>query len=644
MKQTLLILLLLCPISSWAAEPGALEAEAIAHLAEYLLLHPADIGYRQDYTDIDSFRLQIVADYMEAPLSMANYAGSLRSAHTPSQPEVLAAILFRDLARAGQTRRETAYTPAAEELQQRYNLYYTNLHLNQILSRAVTYIEVIIPGSTEQMLRSLSQEQRRFLTREFTELVTIDPNEEFMSAAELDSLEKLSEKIAERFAGFGQPIAKDPVLASGIDFLRELLPEIAALRTVLAADTTGGSSVLTSAAMLPANVSTESYLGRQPGWRIGGPGNDRYQGEYQFILDLGGDDDYELSHNPSAPHPTIIVDLGGNDHYRSITDFTIGSGCLSVGILLDYAGDDRYDAKSFGLGSGFFGFGLLWDGGGDDRYDGDTHGQGAGTFGLGLLIDESGRDVYTSAVYSQGFGFVQGLGALYDMTGSDYYIAGGKYKDVLRFDDRYLSLSQGFGYGVRPLLSGGIGLLIDGRGNDSYVSEIFGQGASYWWSLGVLADSAGNDVYSSYQYAQGSAAHMTLGILLDESGHDVYSGKGLMQGVGHDYSCAILLDRAGNDTYTAYDLSQGAGSANGAGLLIDLTGDDRYLVKSTANTQGFGDPRREFGSIGLMIDLAGSDQYLGNGQDNRYWKTKSRWGGGMDLDWAPKTDTTGARP
>ncbi len=135
---------------------------------------------------------------------------------------------------------------------------------------------------------------------------------------------------------------------------------------------------------------------------------------------------------------------------------------------------------------------------------------------------------------------------------------------------------------------------------------------------------------------------MTLGILVDEQGNDFYFGKGLMQGVGHDYSCGILLDRNGNDVYHAYDLSQGAGSANGFGLLIDDRGDDAYYVMSKKNTQGFGDPRRDFGSIGLFLDLNGTDRFDGNGTPHSLWTTPSKWGGG--IDWPViKTDSVSAK-
>jgi hypothetical protein len=230
---------------------------------------------------------------------------------------------------------------------------------------------------------------------------------------------------------------------------------------------------------------------------------------------------------------------------------------------------------------------------------------------------------------------VQGAGVIYDREGNDTYFAGGKYKDILRYEDRYLSMSQGFAYGLRPTLSGGIGAIVDLKGNDYYTADIFAQACAYWWGLGIIYDSSGNDNYQEYQYGQGTATHMALGCLIDDYGNDVYFGKGLMQGVGHDYSCGLLLDRHGNDTYTAYDLSQGAGSANGAGALIDNEGEDRYFVKNYDNTQGYGNPRRDFGSIGLFIDLGGKDQYDGNGKNNYYWRTKSKWGGGMDIDLAP---------
>lgn len=644
MRHLATIVITCCLIASGVLAQDSLsvspESFGLSYLMEYLNLRPGDISFRSDYTDPDSLRLKVVADLMAKPLGMIEYSADLRGAYAKGQPEIAAAMLFRQLAAEYQNGRSRAYRADGTEVQKKYTLFFTNLYLNQLLTQAAVYLDVIFPRSTEMALARLSPDEKKFLRREFKELLTMDEKEEFMSATQLDSIEKAQERYADSFATFGNRIDKDPVMAAGVDYLRELLPQLDDFRTYL--DTSKGAAerMMKPSGFLPGNLTTDLYLGKQPGWAVGGPGDDTYRGDYQFILDLGGNDTYELAYDPAKPHGVIILDLGGDDHYVARTDFTLGSGCFSVGLLLDFGGNDRYDAKSFGLGSGYFGFGLLYDDTGNDRYDGDTHVEGAGSYGLGILLDESGRDIYNAAVYAQGFGFVQGLGALYDLDGSDSYYAGGKYKDVLRYEDHYLSMSQGFGYGVRPTLSGGIGALIDLKGNDNYFADIFTQGTSYWWSLGVLYDSCGNDNYQAYQYAQGAATHMTLGVLVDDFGNDVYFGKGLMHGCGHDYSCGLILDRHGNDTYTAYDLSQGAGSANGVGIQIDNEGDDRYLVHATRNTQGFGDARRDYGSIGLLIDLRGIDQYLGNGRDSGFWQTPSKWGGGMDIQY-PAADSTG---
>ncbi len=611
------------------------EQQGLLLLTDHLGLHPKDISFRQDYHDPDGFRLSRVAALMSQPLDMIGYVDELRDVHIKGQPEILASILFEDLAVTGQSSRSRPYRPQGTEAGDAYTLYFLNQALNQFLARMAVYIDQVFPRSTEMMLAPLSKKQKRFLTNEFKEIITSDLEEEFYTVEQHDSLEKAEEKYADQFVEFAGKIDKDPIIRAGIDCLKMILLETKRLRKQLQGGEDAAEDFMRVTGFLPDNTDLSSFLGRQPGWAIGGPDNDYYSGDYYFILDIGGDDIYDLEYDPNNPHGVIIIDFSGNDSYRSRSDFTLGSGCLSVGILVDFEGDDRYDAKSFSLGSGYFGFGILYDAAGDDRYDGDTHVQGAGSFGLGLLIDEGGRDIYNGALFAQGFGFIEGCGLIVDSKGSDSYYAGGKYKDILRYDDHYLSLSQGFGYGLRPIMSGGIGGIIDLEGNDSYYSDIFGQGSSYWWSLGFISDKSGNDNYHSFQYAQGAAAHMSLGILTDDRGNDVYFSKGVSQGCGHDYSAGILLDRAGNDTYTAYDLSQAAGSANGVGILIDNSGDDRYFIHNPKNSQGYGNPRRDFGSIGLFIDLGGSDQYLGNGRDDFFWQTKSKWGGGMDIELNP---------
>ncbi len=458
------------------------------------------------------------------------------------------------------------------------------------------------------------------------------------TAEELDSLQQLEEKYAEQFVKFAYKIRKDFLLSAGISFSLEIIDELESLLGEFESGNLKIEDILNNTNQIPERSGIATYLGRHERWKIGGLENDYYSGEYDFIFDFGGDDQYDLSRDPKNMHSTVIIDLSGNDIYNSKTDFTIGSGCMSSGLLIDLMGDDIYNGKSFSVGSGFCGLGIVCDGGGNDKYYGDTHTEGAGTFGIGLLLDKGGHDYYGAALYSQAFGMTEGFGLIVDRDGNDNYHAGAKYRELLGLsgpNPHHLSLSQGFGYGLRPYCSGGIGVIADFTGNDNYLSDIMGSGSSYWWALRMIYDSSGHDQYVSYQYAQGAGIHMSLGFLLDENGDDFYRGKGLMQGCGHDYGCGFILDRNGDDIYQSNGLSQAGGQANGIGILIDNRGNDAYYVLDTVNTQGYGNPRRDFGSIGLFIDMGGVDTYSGNGSDNAYWKTGSKWGGGMDLEFIP---------
>ena len=638
---SLILLLLLGSRSLYGQEPPDSippEQFGLNHLTDYLGLKPADISFRADYSDPDSVRLKLIADLMTHPLGMIEYTDGLALAHAKGQPEILARILARDLEWESPVMAAERSAPPA--LPGTYNLYYTEPLLNGLLSRILELIEGEVPAKTREMLAPLTKEQQAGLKYRFRELIESSTEEEFWSAEKLDSLEKVEEAYATDLSGFASSIHPQPLVNASISWLTLMMPELRTLIRQLESGSITPDRVVANVGTIPSGVDLSSYLGRQSGWKVGGPGNDYYSGDYKVIIDIGGDDVYDLSYDIDHPHPVVIIDLSGNDCYRGESDFTLGSGAFSTGVLLDFAGDDQYVGKSFSIGSAYFGFGLLYDAAGDDFYSGDTHAEGAASFGLGLLIDEGGRDVYTGALHVQGFGFVSGYGMIFEMDGSDSYYAGGKYKDYGRYEDHYLSLSQGFGFGMRPWLSGGVGAIIDLNGNDTFDSDIFAQGTGYWWGMGILFNGEGRDNYQSFQYAQGCATHMALGILIDNSGSDVYQGKGLMQGVGHDYACGIILDRGGDDSYLAYDLSQGSGSANGAGVLMDNSGEDRYFVKNKDNTQGYGNPRRNFGSIGLFIDLGGDDQYWGNGVNDFYWKTNSKWGGGMDIELHPVDTTT----
>ncbi|HZV13051.1 MAG TPA: HEAT repeat domain-containing protein, partial [Candidatus Kapabacteria bacterium] len=368
---------------------------------------------------------------------------------------------------------------------------------------------------------------------------------------------------------------------------------------------------------------------------IGGMGSDTYDGDYICILDLGGNDIYRRPNSNKisalAMPATVILDMGGDDYYEG-GECSFASGYFGVSILDDVSGDDIYNGGSFSLGAGFFGAGILLDESGDDKYIGKTFVEGAGAFGFGALIDKSGNDTYLAQIYSQGFGFTFGFGAIVDESGNDTYTVAAEYTDVLRYADHFVTLSQGCGLGYNPLASGGIGIISERGGNDTYSADIFGQGCGYWYSLGAIVDDGGNDRYNAFQYGQGAGIHRAFGVLIDKKGDDYYSSHGVSQGCGHDVGFGALLDLEGDDFYTTESLSLGAGNANAISLFCDAAGNDAYIGKNLSNTFGFSDDRSGYGMIGIFLDLGGNDEYPTYKERNNTVWTKSTFGVGIDAD------------
>jgi len=630
--------------------PDSIRSLALDEALKCIKMTQRDLTLRKDYVDIDSFRLEIINELMIDPMKSLDHSRKM-SSQLLSSAQSLTDLIFCSGSEMGyQIQKEKSKIENEKMNLEKSLLLFLNKDQGKltrsekrIIDHAVTLprklresLSILLRGMVESRLRmvevaeDLTQDEIDSLKNHMPSMLEEDIEDEFKSAEELDREQKYEEELLEEMTPILEKIKRDVIFQAGADMARSLDQTKEMLYGLVEDE-------------LPKNrqiFEKDTVLYLKSDWGdviVGGTRSNRYHGSPALVIDLGGDDEYYLSHDKKKNRAsTVIIDLGGDDLYKAKNRFVFGSGFFGLGFLVDKQGDDLYMAQNFSLGSGLFGVGILLDEEGNDKYLGDTHTQGAGSFGLGVLLDLHGSDEYSASLFAQGFGYVAGFGALVDSAGNDSYFAGGKYKDVLRYEDHYISLSQGFAIGSRPDLSGGIGILCDGDGNDVYNSDIFGQGSSYWFALGALLDHAGNDKYVSYQYAQGAGIHLSLGVLIDEAGDDVYISKGVSQGCGHDLAFGLLLDRQGDDSYSAYDLSQGAGSANGIGVIIDESGDDGYLVKRTHNTQGYGNPRREYGSIGLFLDLSGKDHYDGNGADNSYWIIPSRWGAGVDFDFGKR--------
>jgi len=332
---------------------------------------------------------------------------------------------------------------------------------------------------------------------------------------------------------------------------------------------------------------------------IGGPGNNEYRLDeltrVYALVDIGGDDVYIEGTTTTERPVLVILDLAGNDVYRGEKPGIQGGAIMGASLLVDRAGNDTYTAGDVAQGSALAGVGLLIDDAGQDNYRGDRRVQGQATAGCGILIDRGGNDRYRGALLAQGVGGPLGFGLLADMEGSDRYFAGGKYSDPYNDSPGYASFSQGVGTGMHEVASGGIGVLLDGGGSDTYEADYFSHGGGYWFGAGFARDFGGDDLRWGatrenfdgsprteprfLRWGIGYACHFAAGFVFDDSGNDTYNGDWAAIAYGWDVAVAALCDFNGNDRY----ISTGSGVAeahnDALAILYDRKGDDTYQGK-----------------------------------------------------------------
>ena len=354
---------------------------------------------------------------------------------------------------------------------------------------------------------------------------------------------------------------------------------------------------------------------------VGGRGKAKYEGRAALILDLGGDDTYSFAASTLDAERglSVVIDLDGKDRYLCTEPGSLAATLLGVSLLFDLKGDDVYEGTRRTQGFAGGGVSLLFDETGKDRYVGEEYAQGAAIFGLGLLIDRDRQDSYSSFLYSQGFGLTRGLGLLCDQKGDDSYSATGKYPCTYGMEGVFQAASQGHGSGLRrmsnaraPTYGGGVGLLMDGEGDDQYEAGNFSQGCGYFFGCGILADRTGDDVIKGSRYTQGTGAHQAAGIVINDEGDDEYiSSVAANQAGTWDITAGMFLDYAGDDTYTAQGLSQAGTAQTAFALLFDGQGNDIYQAAGGASQGGTGGYEyHDKPSLSLLIDLGGGkDSY-----------------------------------
>jgi len=356
------------------------------------------------------------------------------------------------------------------------------------------------------------------------------------------------------------------------------------------------------------------------------------------VIDLGGDDTYREGSVPLDRPVLIVLDLAGNDQYEGTSPGIQGGAVFGVSMLVDLEGRDLYRARDVAQGSALCGVGILADFAGDDYYVGLRRLQGQAWGGRGILLDRAGNDTYHAAMWAQGFGAPLGFGVLEDVDGKDHYYAGGLYLDSYPETPGYEGWSQGVGAGLRQVADGGIGVILDGGGDDVYEYDYISHGGGYWLGLGFARDFGGNDrryggtrtMYNGgprgeeefQRFGCGFGCHYALGFCFDDEGDDTYGGTIMGLGFAWDDAVGVLCDFGGNDRYEATGGgTQGNGAQAGLGIIFDYMGNDVYLGYG----QGYASPSISYhpmpqcgGNFSFVIDYGGNDSYGCGAENNTY--------------------------
>ena len=384
---------------------------------------------------------------------------------------------------------------------------------------------------------------------------------------------------------------------------------------------------------------------------IGGRGDNTYDldqlGSVNIVIDLGGNDVYNEGSCNLARPVFVTIDLAGDDKYEASRPGTQGGSIFGLAMLLDREGNDTYRAQDVAQGSTLGGGAILIDYAGNDGFVGVRRVQGHAIGGIGLLINRGANDAYRAGIWAQGFGGPAGFGMIDDMEGKDHYFVGGLYYDSYEETPGYEGWGQGVGAGIRQVANGGIGVMLDGGGDDTYEYDYMAQGAGYWLGVGFARDFGGNDQrlgatrelfnggrrYEQrfQRFSNGIGCHYALGFLFDDQGDDLYTGSIMGLGFAWDMAVGMLFDFDGNDTYTAGgSTTKGAAGQAGLGVLYDFAGGDTY---NGYRGQGYAPSYIDYhdmptcgGNFAFLIDYGSTDHYSCGARNNSYIQRGSSGG------------------
>lgn len=255
----------------------------------------------------------------------------------------------------------------------------------------------------------------------------------------------------------------------------------------------------------------------------------------------------------------VLLSGAGNDTFTAQTHAQGSAGPQSAAVLLDPAGNDSYTLNntpllrpspqlpdrntSMGQGAGR---GI--------RAHGSDGRSTAG--GIGLLVDLAGDDHYQAQVFAQGVGYQEGLGMLVDDGGNDYFEAAWYAMGAAAHSGAGVLLKRGAGndsYQASHTMALGaahdfsVGIFLDEGGNDRYTLTDLGLGAAHDNSTALFVDGQGDD---HYQVAITSCRALGVAVISEwGSRRESLSNLGLFLDLGGDDRYPAHCTRARNSAF-----------------------------------------------------------------------------------------------
>ena len=133
-----------------------------------LNLEPDDITFRDDYTDIDRFRLASVENLMADPYGMIEYGEKWRSRCESGTLSEILNFAYENSIKSDAVGKRFVVEDGDEAFGfEGINLYYNNLEFNRLLMQARIFLNSTSRNAYDLAFARLDNEQRKFLVDEF---------------------------------------------------------------------------------------------------------------------------------------------------------------------------------------------------------------------------------------------------------------------------------------------------------------------------------------------------------------------------------------------------------------------------------------------------------------------------------------------